>query len=152
MSRTHRQQGLTLIELVLTLLLAALLAMMAVHLHQSSILRSHRALATRTLAELAAQQEQYRLLHQSYAQDFSQLLQRDSAQLYVHEDGSLVNQSDAASRYAISLQAQAEGFLLEARAVGLQLNDTPCQSWTLDAQGRKSADGSSRDALRECWP
>lgn len=150
--RQRRAQGLTLIELMVALLLAALLAMIAVHLHQSSILRSHRALATRALADLAAQQAQYRLLHQTYAQDFSQLLHRNGLQLYLRQDGSFTDQADAQSRYRIRLEAQADGYLLEARAIGAQQIDTPCQSWTLDAQGRKSAGGSSRDALRECWP
>jgi type IV pilus assembly protein PilE len=154
-----RYRGFTLMELMISLVIAAILASIAVSSYRSTILRSARQLAVRTLVDFAAQQESYKLMHGGYADTFKPMTGIGNKTLYIDREGTLATTQQSASRYRIELTdlvVASTGFItayaLVATPVSAQAADSTCTSWTLTSLGQKSATGSGANPLKDCWP
>lgn len=65
--RESSQQGFTLIELMITVVIVAILASIAVPSYRQHVIRANRAAAKEAMMDIANRQQQYLLAHRSYA-------------------------------------------------------------------------------------
>lgn len=65
--RGSSQQGFTLIELMVTLLIIAILASIAIPSYRQHVIRANRAAAKEAMMDIANRQQHFLLAHRSYA-------------------------------------------------------------------------------------
>lgn len=149
----HRSRGFTLIELIIALVVAALLASLAIPAYQGFIDRGRRAAAISVLTELHAEQQSFRLKQRRFATDFQSLVAIKAETLYVASDRRLTASKAGSPLYAITLDtADGEWIGFTATAVGVQARDEDCAEFSLSAQGLQGAENSSGEGTAEtCW-
>jgi type IV pilus assembly protein PilE len=141
-----RDRGLTLVELLVVLVVAATLAAIAVPTYRAQVLRAHRFEAMEALLSAAAAQERFHLAHGHYA-----------AWLLGEGDGepTLAAPVTAGGRYRLELlETGADRYRAAARPVGGrgQDADSRCAVFEIEASGRRGAqDADGRDSTAECW-
>ena len=128
--------GFTLIELMVTVAIVAILAAVALPSYQSHVLRANRSAATSFLMEVANMQERYYLDARAYAADMAAL------------GASTPNEISA--RYTITTSgnnaATPPSYTVTAVPKGAQASDS-CGTLTLNSKGEKGyASGATR-----CW-
>ncbi len=123
-----------LVEMMVVVALFGILLAMIVPGYQQQVLNSYRFEATQELLRLAVLQQQYYLEQQHYTAALSSLAAPDDSYL------------TASGRYKISAVAAAQGFLLQAEAVGPQRKDVACQWFRLDQTGQKLSSPTT-----DCW-
>jgi type IV pilus assembly protein PilE len=144
------QQGVTLIELMIVLLIVGLLASISVPSYRQYILRSHRVEAQAVLMNLAAAQEKHYLVCNTYTDaidgpsDTACDIDRGLG------FGDFVADVDGLQTengwYTITIDdADAETFTATATAIGGQADDVDCSTLSIDAAGRREAESE------ECW-
>ena len=135
----RRQQGFTLIELMIVVLIVAILGAIAIPSYRKYVVRSHRVDAQRALTELAARQERYLYSNNAYADSVSDLGGTSSM---------------AGSYYTVTMDpasASSTTFKVVATAVGSQSDDDKaCQTLSLDQAGRQESTGSTANDPA-CW-
>jgi type IV pilus assembly protein PilE len=129
-------RGFGLIESLIALLVAGLLAAIALPSFRAHQLKSHRADATQALQQLQLQQEQYRERHGRYAQSLQQL------------QGSPTLDSPR-GHYRISLTVSGpDAYAAVASAQGAQTRDSDCTTVSLRIDGALSF----QEPRQGCWP
>lgn len=142
-----RNRGLTLIELLVALVVAATLAAIALPGYRAQVLRAHRFEAMEALLSAAAAQERFHLAHGRYA-----------TWLSGEGDGEptlAVAPVTPGGRYRLELREAGAGrYRAQARPVSGrgQDADTRCAVFEIEASGRRGArDAAGRDSTQECW-
>jgi len=137
----ERARGFTLIELMITLLIVAILAGIAVPSYRNYVLRSHRVEATAALLRVAAAQEKFYLQNNTYTENVG-----DVSGLGFSTTDDVDNFITDNGWYKITVtDADNESFAVTAEAQGDQVNDTDCTEFSLESTGAKDASGES------CW-
>ena len=139
MTRQTQQQGFTLIELMITVAIIAILAAVAYPSYSEYVKRGNRSEGQALLNDTAALQERY------YAQNF----------VYVTATADIATKlkgktSSPTGKYNLTLGAGAAtdgGYLLTATQ---QFSDTACGNLTLNALGVRGRTGSGK-TIAECW-
>lgn len=142
-------RGYTLVELLVTAMLVALLVAIALPSYRQVVLRAQRSDARLALLRIQAQQERHYLQHQRYSRD---LATPPAA------GGLGVGSRSDAGHYALSLQLNGDGlgYLAIARPApgDSQQEDRECASLSIDETGRRLAEAAQPahgiDAVR-CW-
>lgn len=135
-------KGLTLIELLVVVTVVGVMALIAVPSYQSSVQKSNRADAMRTLMDLALRQERFFADNKTYTDNLSDL-------------GAIT--TTVGEHYIISADSLgnlANSFVLTATAIAgdAQYKDTRCRTWSLDHRGQKSAqDANANSTTDTCW-
>lgn len=125
-------RGFTLLELMITVLIVAILAAIAYPSYQSYLVRAYRSEAYTALNQWANLQEQFFLDQRSYAGDMTRLGATENPLI-----------TDA-GHYSVQATVTSTGFTLTARALGSQLAlDSACAALTLSSDGVKTPEG--------CW-
>jgi type IV pilus assembly protein PilE len=134
----RRQRGVTLIELMIVVVIAAILASIAIPSYRSYVLRTHRTEARTALMALAAGQEKFYVQNNRYA---------DTAELEDAPPGGLgLPDTTENGWYTIAIvDGDAEGYSATATATGGQSEDTHCASFSIDQAGVKDATND------DCW-
>ncbi|MEE2024651.1 MULTISPECIES: type IV pilin protein [Alkalimonas] len=133
------QQGITLIELMIVVVIFGLLASVAYPSYQNHVLRSHRTAATGCLLELS------QFMERTYTQNMR----------YNPEDFVLPQlqcRQETSDRFEYSSEQAQRTYTLTATAIGVQINDTACASLGMNQAGTKLVGG--RDdvvAVKHCW-
>jgi type IV pilus assembly protein PilE len=126
----RKQRGFTLIELMITVAVVALLAAIAYPSYQSQIRRSRRTEARTALLQVQVAEEKYFLTANRYGS--------------LAEIGA--NSSTTNGAYTIDLSVQTNTtFTARATAAGAQAKDTACATFTIDYQGNKTPTAAT------CW-
>lgn len=123
------QRGFTLIELMVTVVVAAILATLAYPAFLDSVRKSRRSEAFAALTGLQQAQERWRAGNASYSTDLAALGMASSS---------------ANGRYNLRvLSASATGYMLSAQAQGAQEQDESCATMAVAATGGTITYGSA---------
>lgn len=144
-----RSAGFTLIELMITVIVATILLAIAIPSYRSEVMSSRRTDAKSAVLDLAAREQRYYSLQNSFTNSFISLG-------YATTNPSSL--TVGSGYYAVSLSAPAPAagspptFTVTATATGSQTADSSCQTYTVDNTGlQKAFDGSSNDTTTTCW-
>lgn len=140
----NRMTGVTLIELMIVIVVVAILASIAVPSYRSYVLRSHRVEAKTALLNLAAAQEKFYLVNNTYA---------TNAQLTTAPPNGLgLSATSERGWYTIAITGgDATSFSATATATGTQTADGDCATFTINQLGQKTATKSGGGASTVCW-
>lgn len=128
-------QGLTLIELVITVAILGIIGAIAFPAYDRYKLKGYRMDAISYLTKAAALQENWMAENGVYTADKEKI-------------GGNTTEHD---HYAINVSAGST-FSITATTKGAQLSDADCASFTIDSVGRKTAlDSDSNDNSAICW-
>lgn len=134
-----KNQGITLIELMITVAIVAILAAVAYPSYSRYVLTSHRTEAKSALIRISNLEERYFMDNNAYGNLFNLGMTATSGATTLTTDGGY---------YTISVATSAATYTLTATASGSQASDTDCQSLSIDQSGLKSSTASSADT---CW-
>jgi type IV pilus assembly protein PilE len=149
--RTRKSGGFTLIELMVTIVIAAVLISIAVPTYQSSIRKSRRTEARTALLDFASRQERFNSTNSSYSDLPANLGYAGAFPITV---GSGYYQVSVCVNTTLPCTADAgtgTKFLLTATPVGAQVKDTICGSFTLDNTGAEAVTGTASATPATCW-
>ncbi|MBT1540114.1 type IV pilin protein [Ralstonia solanacearum] len=141
--------GFTLIELMITLAIVAILVALAYPSYNNYIMKSHRADAKTALLDLASRQERYFALQNNYAST-------PSALGYAGTAFPLALQTNGQTYYQLSVQVTGSpgtstlpGFSASAvpASPGPQQSDA-CGTYTINQLG---VQGNSGNTTSQCW-
>jgi type IV pilus assembly protein PilE len=144
----RRAGGFTLIELMVTLVVAAILISIAVPAYQTQVRKSRRTEARNAVMDLAAREERYYSVNNAYTNLALQLG-------YSQDNAAITDLSIGSGYYTVSVAVSAPdpaatpptraGFTITAKAAGAQLKDAPCQRFAVDDLGTQTS------TTPECW-
>jgi type IV pilus assembly protein PilE len=126
-------RGFTLIELVVVVAIAAILATIAIPNYSEYVLRSNRSSAQAFIRDIASRQSQFFLDRRTYATTVAAL--------------NMVAPTEVAARYDVAIAVNAGPpltYTVTATPTGAQVKDR-CGALTIDQAGNKTA-GATR-----CW-
>lgn len=131
--RSQRCRGFTLIELVVVMAVAAILAAIAIPNYSQYIMRSHRSEAQAFISDVASRQSQFFLDRRAYAATTAAL--------------NMPVPAEVALRYAIAIAVVAgppAGFQVTATPMGAQATER-CGVLAVDQANNRTAVGA------RCW-
>lgn len=138
------QHGFTLLELMITVAIVAILATIALPSYQEQIRKTHRTDARQELLRLATAQERFYTNCNTYAKTLN------GDQTKCEGLGAALASVDSENGYyKISLAGDGSNYTLTATAQKGQEKDTKCGNLSLTDAGVKGATGTLGAA--ECW-
>lgn len=138
-----KSRGFTLVELMITVVIVAILSAIAVPAYRSYVQRSKRSEATTMLLRIQASQEKFFMQNNAYSANLAGVPPAGLGMLAVTDGGN----------YNLALAAAAGGgYTATATATSTQADDSKCQTFTINQNGvRTAADGGGTDNTAECW-
>ncbi len=144
----HRRGGFTLVELMITLVIAAILVGIAVPSYTAQIQKSRRTDARNALLDIAAREERWLSLNNQYSPLATDVGYSGAWPIL------LTN-----GYYSVSVTvpdpaapANIPSFIITATAAGSQVNDTACTAFTVTQIGKQNAYTSGGvDNTATCW-
>lgn len=134
----EKLSGFTLIEIMITVAIIAILASIALPSYTNYVIKANRSEGKATLVDAATRQEQFFLDNKSYTTDMTAL--GLNANPYITESNT----------YSVAATTPGTGYLLTATPIGnVQSNDTQCANLTLASDGTKGTTGTS--SASDCW-
>jgi len=136
----NAEKGFTLIELMITVAVVAILAAIAYPSYTEYVMRARRTEGQNLLNDAAARQERWRAQNGSYTEDKDKL--------------KLPNDSKSQNSYYQLVLSTAEGdggYTLKAQRIGAQLSDSKCGDLTLTATGKKDIAADTPGTKELCW-
>jgi type IV pilus assembly protein PilE len=133
----NRNSGFTLIELMITVAIVAILAAIALPIYERHVIKTRRTLAKGCLIEIGQFMERQYTTSMSYA---TATIPATSCI------------SDLASQYTFSFvtgQPTATTYTVNATPIGAQLHDTQCAELGLNQAGVRTVSGTQSST--ECW-
>ena len=144
--KPRRMGGFSLLELMVTVAVAAILFTIAVPTYQAQVRKSRRTEARTAVMDLATREERYYSVNNDYSDSGLQLG-------YTTQDAAINNLTIGNGYYQVSVVRRAAappklaGFTVTATAFGPQLKDTACQTFQVDETGAQTSAPSTTD----CW-
>ena len=145
---TSRDSGFTLVELMVTIVIATMLITIAIPAYTSQIRKSKRTDAKTALLDLAGREERYLATNSAYT--------ADPVLLGYGPVGTTFPVTLANNDYTISAPTVVTAdnttspptpasYALTATAVNIQAKDTSCATFSLNSQGQQTATSTT------CW-
>ncbi len=143
-----KQNGVTLIELMVVVVIVAILAAIVLPNYQSYVMKSHRSAAINAIMNLGSVEARYYTTNNSYSSSMTTLG-------YASDPMPVL--STANHYYDLSVQPPtaanpiATTFILQAVPVGTQANDA-CGTYTYNYLGQKGSTGlGASESVNDCW-
>jgi type IV pilus assembly protein PilE len=156
-SRIRTQRGFTLIELVIPMVIASILAAIAIPSYSAYIEKSRRTEAKSALLDLASLEERYFSTNNTYTNQGSNLGypagtgSSFSVGSY-YTITSIVVTSALAPTSSTSVGTPATYTITAAPVAGTtQANDSACQTFVISSSGQRTATGTDPNASTDCW-
>jgi type IV pilus assembly protein PilE len=136
-------RGFTLVELMVTILVAAILAAIAIPGYTNQIRKSRRTEARNAVLDAAAREERFFATHNVYSLTNTDLGYGTVAAPVVDVPVGLY--------YTLTVKCTAAcaGFTVTASPAGTQLKDTACTAFTVDQTGLQTAIPAANTTT--CW-
>lgn len=142
------QSGFTLIELMVALAIVGTLVAIAVPTYYDKVLKAHRVEAKTALLDLAGREERFFNTNNTYSQTPSDLGYGAVAATFPMSVGSgYYTVTVTFTPYAAGPPVVLPAYTITATAVGKQLKDTNCTSFTLTSTGVQSSSPNTSN----CW-
>lgn len=135
--------GMTLIELVMVLAIAAILLGITYPLYVEQTTRARRAEAMAALQQIALAQERYYAVHQQYASELGVLTLDTAVQTGLSPRGYY--------QLSIATSDEQQTFIANATAASVQTQDVACQQFWLNQLGQRGAIDQAGVANLSCW-
>lgn len=136
------QRGFSLIELLIALAIAGIIAMVAIPSYNNSVMKSRRADAKGALTEAAAMQERI------YSESYSYVANNELNRVVPNSDG--VSSREGFYQLSIDVSGCAgppyDCYTMTATAVGAQAGDDQCATLSINHMGQKTSAPSAN-----CW-
>jgi type IV pilus assembly protein PilE len=143
MHPSRKSAGFTLIELVVSMVIVAIIAAIAIPSYSNYALQSHRTDAKTALLDLASLEERYFSINNSYTATAANL----GYTAFPQSVGSGYYTVNVTNVNPPTLTTPAT-YTLTATAIGNQLKDTQCLTFQLTQQGVQTA---TPDPNNSCW-
>lgn len=152
----RRERGFTLIELIIAMIIAAILAAIAIPAYSSFVREGRRTDAKSALLDLASLEERFYSTSNTYSSAASDLGYGSAAWPVTVGSGYYqIAQPAVTAAVAPSPTSPAgtpASFALTATAIGDQVNDTACESFSVNSQGARTAlTSAATDDSATCW-
>lgn len=139
-----QSRGFTLIELMITVVIVGILAVVAVPSYLDQVRKGRRADAFDAMVLVQQQQERFRSQNTRYAASFEAL-------------GLGQTFRSAAGHYGLALtDVTGFGYVLTATAAGRQASDAQCATFRLvvnkGSNERTARNSGGTDTTSKCWP
>ena len=152
-TRTGRSDGFTLIEIVVAMLIIAILGTIALSSYINQSRKSRRTEARTALLDLAGREERNFSTRNAYSQ-----LQDELGYSATAATPFPVTVGSGYYSVNVTVTAAVPGppsvpasYTITATAIGDQLKDTACRTFTLDSTGLQTAITSGGAATTTCW-
>lgn len=139
----RRRSGFTLIELMITVVIVAILVGIAVPAYTSQVRKSRRTDARNAILDIAAREERFLSLANAYT----------AVPTDLGYPGAAWPQNVTNNFYSVNVTLPAgpnPAFLITATAIGIQAGDTACATLSLNQIGQQTATGSPTASV-DCW-
>ncbi len=140
----RKNNGFTLIELMVVVAILGILAAIAYPSYQNSVLKSRRSDAKAALAEGAARQERIFVQTGGYSNDVSKLVTSTSGNK--SPEGYYTMSVSATCSRTVNSTTLYSCYTLTATAAGPQASDTQCATLSIAQTGAKTSTGGG-----VCW-
>lgn len=136
-----RSAGFTMLELMITVVIAGIIAAIAYPMYTNYSRKAHRSAAMTALLGIASREERYYSTNNVYATNLTTL---------GYSAATINAPSTGTAYYQVSFSsASSTQFTLQAVPVGGQVQDTQCGTFTLNSLNQKNASGT--DGGASCW-
>lgn len=139
--RRKPASGFTLIEMMITVAIVAILAAVAYPSYTEHIRKSRRVDAKAALLDVAAKEERFSSLQNRYSETPSDIG-------YVGAAFPIDIVSSGTAYYQLNVRLVGTGYVAAAAPIGAQLDDG-CGTFTIDNTGTQTVSGPKTTA--ECW-
>lgn len=144
--------GFTLIELMITVAIVGILAAIAIPSYNAYVLRSHRTDARKALLDMASLEERYFSSNNAYSSNPPDLGYPAGLPVLISTDYSATIGVAAATQGTATTAPTVATYTLIATAVGTQVSDTQCRSFTVTSLGVQTAlNSAGTDNTATCW-
>ncbi len=146
--------GFTLVELLIVMVVVAILVAIAVPIYTQQVQESRRTEATNAVLELASREEKYFSTANSYSTDPTQLGYSTSATSFTPPISTGTYYQITVAVPDPNWSGSGPSYVITATpSTGSpQLNDKPCQAFSVTQTGVQSAtDSSDTDSTTTCW-
>jgi type IV pilus assembly protein PilE len=157
-SSVQSQQGFTLVELLITVVIVSILAAIAIPSYSSYILKSRRTDAKSALLDLASLEERYFSTNNTYTNlpvNLGYPATTPLPPLPFTVGSGYYNVTVAFTLAALPANATSAGtpatYAITAAAIGTQANDAACATFTISSSGQQTATGTDPNASVDCW-
>ena len=148
----QRTRGFTLVELVVTILIVAILASIAIPSYISYVRKSRRTDAKSALLNMASLEERYFSTNNSYSQNPADLGYPAPFPISLGTNYTVTTANLSALPAQAGPPPTVATYTITATAVGDQVNDTQCASFTVTSAGvQTAADSNGVPNTQTCW-
>jgi type IV pilus assembly protein PilE len=156
--QSKSQHGFSLIELVVAMLIAAILAAVAIPAYSNYTRKAHRVEAKNALLDMASLEERFMSTNNAYSQTTSDLGYGTTTTTLPLTIGSgyyqitTLTANAAVAPTSTTTVGTPATYTITVTAYGDQLKDTTCRTFTVTSAGAQTAqDSSSVDQTATCW-
>ena len=152
-SLPDRTAGFTLVELMVTVLIGAILLGIAIPSYSSSVRKSRRTDARNAVLDLAAREERFFSTANSYTNDPASLgYNAFGAGTPIGSGYYYLLTPVIVTGDPTQIPPVLAGYTITATATGSQVKDTACASFTINQIGKQSSlDSGGADSTATCW-
>jgi type IV pilus assembly protein PilE len=147
--------GFTLVELMVTLVIATILISIAVPTYQAQMRKSRRTEAKTTALDAASREERFYATQNRYSSDTGELGYTSASGSFPAPTGTYYEiLSIAVTQPVANATGVTTGsftITVDAPAGSAQLADTACQTFVVTQTGARSATGTDASPSTTCW-